>query len=293
MKLYASNLTKQFGKKKAVNGFDYTFENGIYGLLGPNGSGKSTLMRMLCDILKPSEGTVLLNDEPIHKLDAAFRDQLGYLPQDFGYYPQFSAYDFLMYFATLKGFSKQEAKQRVHDVLIQVNLEEEKRHKIKTFSGGMKQRLGIAQALLNDPKILIVDEPTVGLDPKERSKFKNILARCAKDKIVILSTHIVSDVESIASKVIIMKEGKINQAGTRQELIKPLEEKVFSFICREEEISEKTRHMIVTAMIPYQNQMMIRGISEARIADATYEVPSLEDLYLSIFREEDVCSDMK
>lgn len=196
MKLSVSNLSKNFINKKAVDQFSYDFENGIYGLLGPNGSGKSTLMRMLCDILKPTEGSITLDGVKTHDLDDEFRNILGYLPQDFGYYPQFTAYDFLMYFAALKGYNNKEAKTKVEEVLQMVSLEDVKKHKIKTFSGGMKQRLGIAQALLNDPKILIVDEPTAGLDPKERNKFKNILARCAKDKIVILSTHIVSDVEN-------------------------------------------------------------------------------------------------
>lgn len=292
MKLSASKLTKKFLMKTAVDQFEYTFENGIYGLLGPNGSGKSTLMRMLCDILRPSEGEITLDGVGIKTLDARFRDQLGYLPQDFGYYPQFSAYDFLMYFAILKGFTKKDAKERIAVVLQQVNLEEVKHHKIKTFSGGMKQRLGIAQALLNDPNILIVDEPTAGLDPKERSKFKNIIARCAKDKIVILSTHIVSDIESIATKIIIMKDGKIHISGTREELIQPLDGKVISFICHEQEVEANTRNMIVTAMIPTQGSMMIRGIREEVMPDAQIEVPSLEDLYLSIFREEGECSGM-
>ena len=208
------------------------------------------------------------------------------MPQDFGYYPQFNAYDFLMYFATLKGFSKKEAKDRVEMVLEMVNLTSEKKHKIKTFSGGMKQRLGIAQALLNDPKILIVDEPTAGLDPKERANFKSILARCANDKIVILSTHIVSDIETLAQHILIMKDGKLHQHGTREELLLPLHDQVYTFICEEQEVEKLSKEMIVTAMMPVQNKMQIRAIiSKPAREDMRREEPSLEDLYLSIFKD--------
>lgn len=286
MKLTAQHLTKTFIHKTAVSDFSYTFTNGIYGLLGPNGSGKSTLMRMLCDILKPNQGHIYLDDSLIQTLNEDFRDVLGYLPQDFGYYPQFNAYDFLMYFATLKGFSKKEAIDRVEQVLEMVNLTSEKKHKIKTFSGGMKQRLGIAQALLNDPKILIVDEPTAGLDPKERANFKSILARCAKDKIVILSTHIVSDVEALAQHILIMKDGKLHQHGTREELLLPLHDQVYTFICEEQEVEKLSKEMIVTAMMPVQNKMQIRAIiSKPAREDMRREEPSLEDLYLSIFKD--------
>ena len=282
MKLTAEHLTKIFIHKTAVNDFSYTFTNGIYGLLGPNGSGKSTLMRMLCDILKPNQGHIYLDGTLIQTMNEDYRDILGYLPQDFGYYPQFNAYDFLMYFATLKGFSKKEAKDRVE----MVNLTSEKKHKIKTFSGGMKQRLGIAQALLNDPKILIVDEPTAGLDPKERANFKSILARCANDKIVILSTHIVSDIETLAQHILIMKDGKLHQHGTREELLLPLHDQVYTFICEEQEVEKLSKEMIVTAMMPVQNKMQIRAIiSKPAREDMRREEPSLEDLYLSIFKD--------
>ena len=286
MKLTAEHLTKIFIHKTAVNDFSYTFTNGIYGLLGPNGSGKSTLMRMLCDILKPNQGHIYLDGTLIQTMNEDYRDILGYLPQDFGYYPQFNAYDFLMYFATLKGFSKKEAKDRVEMVLEMVNLTSEKKHKIKPFSGGMKQRLGIAQALLNDPKILIVDEPTAGLDPKERANFKSILARCANDKIVILSTHIVSDIETLAQHILIMKDGKLHQHGTREELLLPLHDQVYTFICEEQEVEKLSKEMIVTAMMPVQNKMQIRAIiSKPAREDMRREEPSLEDLYLSIFKD--------
>lgn len=287
MKLSALNLSKKFINKTAVNHFTYDFENGIYGLLGPNGSGKSTLMRMLCDILKPSEGSITLNGKKIHDLDEEFRNILGYLPQDFGYYPQFSAYDFLMYFAVLKGFPTKEAKTKVEEVLQLVSLEEVKKHKIKTFSGGMKQRLGIAQALLNDPKILIVDEPTAGLDPKERNKFKNILARCAKDKIVILSTHIVSDVENIATQIIIMKDGNIHMNGTREQLLADIQDKVYTFPCQNDKVDDLKDTITITGMTPINEGVQIRAITDyAPNEEAHKEVPTLEDLYLSIFKDE-------
>ncbi len=178
-----------------------------YGLLGANGAGKSTLMRMICGILKPTGGRVSFDG--IDSKEEAFRAVLGYLPQDFGYYPDFSARDFLLYMAALKGISQKEAKERIKELLEEVGLTEVSRKKIKTFSGGMKQRLGIAQALLNKPKLLILDEPTAGLDPKERMRFRNLIKRIGQESIVILSTHIVSDVEHISDEVMIMREGSV------------------------------------------------------------------------------------
>lgn len=287
MKLSVSNLSKNFINKKAVDQFSYDFENGIYGLLGPNGSGKSTLMRMLCDILKPTEGSITLDGVKTHDLDDEFRNILGYLPQDFGYYPQFTAYDFLMYFAALKGYNNKEAKTKVEEVLQMVSLEDVKKHKIKTFSGGMKQRLGIAQALLNDPKILIVDEPTAGLDPKERNKFKNILARCAKDKIVILSTHIVSDVENIANKIIIMKDGKNFMHGTRDALLTNIKDKVFTFPCTNEQVDVLKDSLTITGMTPIEAGVQLRVVGDIPLNENIHkEVPTLEDLYLLIFKDD-------
>lgn len=287
MKLSVSNLSKNFINKKAVDHFSYDFENGIYGLLGPNGSGKSTLMRMLCDILKPTDGSITLDGVKTHDLDDDFRNILGYLPQDFGYYPQFTAYDFLMYFAALKGYNNKEAKTKVEEVLQMVSLEDVKKHKIKTFSGGMKQRLGIAQALLNDPKILIVDEPTAGLDPKERNKFKNILARCAKDKIVILSTHIVSDVENIANKIIIMKDGKNFMHGTRDALLTNIKDKVFTFPCTNEQVDELKDSLTITGMTPIEAGVQLRVVGDIPLNENMHkEVPTLEDLYLLIFKDD-------
>ena len=192
MELAIDRLTKQYKNKIAVDRVSIKLKPGVYGLLGANGAGKTTLMRMICDIQNPTSGQIKYNGTDIKKLGEDYRQVLGYLPQDFGYYPDFTAYDFLMYIAALKGLSKEKAEMRVNELLQIVNLENEKKQKVKTFSGGMKQRLGIAQAMLNNPKILILDEPTAGLDPKERVKFRNLISSFSQDKIVILSTHIVS-----------------------------------------------------------------------------------------------------
>ncbi|MCR4679749.1 MAG: ABC transporter ATP-binding protein [Lachnospiraceae bacterium] len=205
MELVIDRLSKQYGAKIAVDRISVKLNKGVYGLLGANGAGKSTLMRMICGILKPTGGTVTFDGIDSDK--EAFRAILGYLPQDFGYYPEFSAKDFLLYIAALKAIPKKEAKKRVAELLELVGLSDVANKKIKTFSGGMKQRLGIAQALLNRPKLLVLDEPTAGLDPKERVRFRNLLGSIGKDCIVILSTHIVSDVEHLSDEVMIMKDG--------------------------------------------------------------------------------------
>ncbi len=207
MELVIEGLTKQFKDKTAVNNVSARLNQGVYGLLGANGAGKSTLMRMICGILKPTGGRVSFDG--IDSKEEAFRAVLGYLPQDFGYYPDFSARDFLLYMAALKGISQKEAKERIKELLEEVGLTEVSSKKIKTFSGGMKQRLGIAQAFLNKPKLLILDEPTAGLDPKERVRFRNLIKRIGQESIVILSTHIVSDVEHISDEVMIMREGSV------------------------------------------------------------------------------------
>ena len=195
MKLQIIGLTKKFGSKTAVNDLNITLTNGVYGLLGANGAGKTTFMRLLCNIQTPTAGKILLNDRNIVALGEKYRNLLGYLPQHFGYYPDFSAYDFLLYVSALKGLDEKTARKKSKELLEAVDLSKEGKHKIKTFSGGMKRRLGIAQAMLNDPRILILDEPTAGLDPKERVRFRNLISAFSKERIVILSTHIVSDVE--------------------------------------------------------------------------------------------------
>lgn len=207
MELIVRQVAKHYKDKKAVDGVSLRLTEGINGLLGANGAGKTTLMRMMCGILKPSTGTISLDGMDVSSED--YRAVLGYLPQDFGYYPDFTGQDFLLYLASLKGLSRHHAKRKSAELLELVSLQNVAKKKIKTYSGGMKQRLGIAQALLNDPYLLIVDEPTAGLDPKERVRFRNLIADLGKDTIVLLSTHIVSDVEQIADHMLMMSDGKI------------------------------------------------------------------------------------
>lgn len=211
MELVIDRVTKQYQNRIAVDRVSVKLQKGVYGLLGANGAGKTTLMRMICGILKPTGGTIAYDGIDVG--EEAYRAVLGYLPQDFGYYPEFGAMDFLLYLAALKGIPKSQAKRRAKELLELVSLQDAGRRKIKTFSGGMKQRLGIAQALLNDPRLLVLDEPTAGLDPKERVRFRKLIESLGKDSIVLLSTHIVSDVEHIADEVLMMKDGQLIYQG--------------------------------------------------------------------------------
>ena len=221
MELVIDRLTKQFQNKIAVDRISLRLHSGVFGLLGTNGAGKTTLMRMLCGILQPTGGTIAFDGMDVR--EEGYRAVLGYLPQDFGYYPEFTAMDFLLYMAALKGLPKKSAKRRANELLELVGLQDMGRKKIKAFSGGMKQRLGIAQALLNNPKLLILDEPTAGLDPKERVRFRNLIQQLGKDSIVLLSTHIVSDIEHIADEVLMMKDGTLIYNGTWDEQMGDLE----------------------------------------------------------------------
>ena len=209
MKLSFEHISKLYGDTAALQQIDLTLGSGVYGLLGPNGAGKTTLMRIMTDLLAPSTGRVLLDGQDIAVMGAAFRKKLGYLPQDFGVYPNFTAEQFLLYIARLKGLSKFEAKRQTDDLLHMVGLEDKKQKKLKGFSGGQRQRVGIAQALLGDPEILVLDEPTAGLDPEERIRFRGIISDLSQQKLVLLSTHIVSDLEAVANEIILLRKGVV------------------------------------------------------------------------------------
>ena len=211
MELSIDRLTKQYQNKIAVDRISLRLNTGIYGLLGANGAGKTTLMRMVCGILKPTSGTITFDG--IDVSEERYRSMLGYLPQDFGYYPEFTGEDFLLFMAALKGMRKPQARRKTVELLKLVSLHDVAKKKIKTYSGGMKQRLGIAQALLNQPKLLVLDEPTAGLDPKERVRFRDLIKDLGKDSIVLLSTHIVSDIEHIADDILMMKSGQLIYQG--------------------------------------------------------------------------------
>lgn len=288
MELLLDNLCKDFGGNTAVAGITAVLEPGIYGLLGANGAGKTTLLRMICGVLKPTAGQVRLDGIPIDALGAAYRDKLGYLPQDFAGYPQYSARDFLLYMAVLKGMTRSQAMPKIQELLSMVRLQEVANKKLRAFSGGMRRRLGIAQALLNDPDILILDEPTAGLDPKERVHFRNILEGYAQEKIVLLSTHIVSDLEAIAHKVFLMKDGRFQTQGTVSELLQQAKGHVWELTVPSRE-AEAWQARVTVANLRYEgDSVTLRILADAKPAPAARPcIPTLEDLYLLYFPEEE------
>ena len=295
MELLLDRLTKHYGNKIAVDQVSATLKPGVYGLLGANGAGKTTLMRMLCAILESTSGEVLLNGKEITSMGAEYRNILGYLPQDFGYYPNYTAMEFLMYIAALKGIPKDIAKRRAKELLEVVGLSNVSNKKIKTFSGGMKQRVGIAQALLNNPGILILDEPTAGLDPKERVRFRNLLSEYAGDKIVILSTHIVSDIEKcadrilvIADEVLLMKKGQFVQQGTVQELTEKANGKVWELTVSPAEARKWQTSTTVANLRHEGKDIVLRIVSDNKPGEqAVLCEATLEDLYLYYFPTEE------
>ncbi|BAK16752.1 ABC-type multidrug transport system, ATPase component [Solibacillus silvestris StLB046] len=287
MELSINHISKNYGNKTVVNAFSIELDSGIYGLLGANGAGKTTLMKLITGILKPTVGQIKYNGTEINKLGEDYRDILGYLPQNFGYYPHFKAIDFLMYIASLKGIPHFKAKQKSLELLDLVGLDQERDKKIKTFSGGMRQRLGIAQAMLNDPKILILDEPTAGLDPKERVRFRNLISSVSKDRIIILSTHIVSDVEYIADEIIVMKAGELLLKGSVKQVTHSIAGYVWEGTVTKEEAIKLERKYTVSNLKHDKDMVYIRIVSEKRpFEHAINTVPNLEDLYLHYFRKE-------
>ncbi len=288
MNLTVENVSKVFDDKKALDSINLEFTTGVYGILGANGSGKTTLMRILASVMKPSSGRVLLDGQDISVLDYRYRDVIGYLPQHVGLYKNFTAEKFLLYIATLKGLSREDTKAKVAETLELVGLVEHAKKKVGKFSGGMKRRVGIAQALLNDPKILIVDEPTAGLDPKERIRFRNLLSKISTNRIVLLSTHIVSDIEFIAKEVLVLKAGKLIQKQTPQALLKGIEDKVWSVTVETEpEITKFQSIYKVGNIARVGEKFELRILSDVKPhLNAVNEHPNLEDLYLYYFDEE-------
>ena len=286
MKLEFNDLTKEFGDFTAVNHINLTMTNGVYGLLGVNGAGKTTLMRMLCTLLKPTSGTICCNGKDIFNMDSEYRKLLGYLPQDFGFYPEFTVEDYLLYIAALKGIRPVVAKKRVTELISKVGLSKAAHKKMKKLSGGMKRRAGIAQAMLNNPKILILDEPTAGLDPNERIRFRNLISELSEDRLVLLSTHIVSDIEYIANEIWLMKDGEILHKGSIEELINSMTETVWECLVPKNRVSDFMEKYKISNMKSEINQVMLRIIShEKPVENAMRVEASLEDVFLYYFGE--------
>lgn len=286
MELCMTDLTKRFGDFAAVEGVTLTMTSGVYGLLGVNGAGKTTLMRMLCTLLAPSAGTITYDGRDIFAMDADYRDLLGYLPQEFGFYPDFSVRDYLRYIATLKGVRPVVARDRVERLIRQVGLEKVATRKMKRLSGGMKRRAGIAQAMLNDPRILILDEPTAGLDPNERIRFRNLISELAEDRLVLLSTHIVSDVEYIADEIWLMNEGHILAQGSADALIRAMRDDVWRVTVPRGDVSGYMARFKVANIKSSTDGAELRIVSSVRpTPDAVQEAPTLEDVFLYHFGE--------
>lgn len=281
MELQAEHLCKSYRKKEALKDVNFKLEQGVYGLLGENGAGKSTLMRILTTVDFPSSGSVLYKGKNITKMDEDYRNLIGYMPQDYSVYPGFTATDFLNYMGTLKGIPKDKLKAKIPEVLEFVNLSDVANKKVRTFSGGMKRRIGIAQAILNDPEILILDEPTAGLDPKERIRFSNILSNMAKEKIILLSTHIVSDIEAIANQLIIINKGEITETGNIDELVERVAGKVWEATVTQDMMNDVNKDRSVIHIKQAGKDVQVRFVGAA-LPDIQCKsvIPTLEDYYI-------------
>jgi ABC-type multidrug transport system ATPase subunit len=282
MNLHITNLYKSYRNKLALQDINLTLTAGTYGLLGENGAGKSTLMRILTTIDFPTKGTITFDGEDIIKLDENYRGIIGYMPQDYTVYPSFTAQDFLEYMGVLKGISKEELDKKIPEVLAFVNLSEVANKKVKSFSGGMKRRLGIAQAIINDPKILILDEPTSGLDAKERNRFSNIISAMSKDKIVILSTHIISDIEAISNHLIIINKGKLIEATKIENLVEKVRGQVWEVVIDQEQFNllDEVRQVIRRKQEGENIRVRYVGEPYEGFENQSLE-PTLEDYYVS------------
>ena len=278
--LTLSHISKSYGKFLAVEDINLELEHGLYGMLAPNGAGKTTLIKMITTLLFPSEGEILYDGIPIQKMGEKYRDLIGYLPQQFGYYKNNTPVQYLDYLAALKNLPRQGLRDKIDELLELVGLSDVADKKMKKFSGGMIQRVGIAQAMLNDPKILILDEPTAGLDPKERARFRNIISALSKDRIVILSTHIVSDIESIANQVIMIKDKHLYQMDTVANICGLLEGKVYERPVADDDFTDFEKEHLVLSARQEQEFLQVRYYSEKPEAEAKPCTPNLEDMFL-------------
>ena len=285
--LIVNNVSKNYGKFLVLKDINLEFTNGVYGLLAPNGAGKTTLIKMLVTLLFPNEGEILYNGTDIFKMGDEYRDILGYLPQEFGYYKNYSPREFLLYLSALKGIDRRQSKEKIDELLKLVGLENVADKKMKKFSGGMIQRVGIAQAMLNDPKILILDEPTAGLDPKERVRFRNLLAELSRERIVILSTHIVSDIESIANEIIMIKDKEILYKDSLKNICKILDGMVYETKVNFDEVSDFRGQYFSLSEKQEDDKMKIRFISQEKLDDSWQALnPSIEDVFLYVYKDE-------
>lgn len=286
MELSLNSLTKKYDALTAVKDVNLTMTSGVYGLLGVNGAGKTTLMRMICTLIRPSRGNITYDGKDIWEMEGTYRRQLGYLPQDFGYYPDLTVTDYLMYIASIKGLRPAFAKSRIDGLLERVGMIKAAKTKMRKLSGGMLRRVGIAQAILNDPKILILDEPTAGLDPNERIRFRNLISELAEDRLVLLSTHIVSDVEFIANEIILMNKGEFFFTGTAAEIVAAIDKEVWTCTVPRQEVDEYLKRYLVANVKTAPHGVELRILSAyPPVADARQEQVTLEDAFLFYFGE--------
>lgn len=285
--LVVKNVSKQYGNFSALEQIQAEFDHGVYGLLAPNGAGKTTLIKMLVTLISPTKGEILYNGSNIIDLDEEYRNILGYLPQHFGYYKNYSPKQFLLYLAALKGIDKRIARSKIDDLLQKVALRDVANKKMRKFSGGMIQRVGIAQALLNDPKVLILDEPTAGLDPKERARFRHLLTELARERLVIISTHIVSDIESIANQVIMIKNKQLLYQDTVQNICATLHDDVYETAIPFEQLEAFHKQYVLLSEKQEQGEMIVRFVHKGE-ADVDWipVVPHLEDVFLYEYRDD-------